>query len=62
VERYQGDRRGGAEPDSERSFLGPTLSYQAIESPRHKVMISEKVARQLKTLGMAEVDPDADKE
>jgi hypothetical protein len=25
--------------------LGPTLSFQAMESPRHKVQISENVAR-----------------
>lgn len=25
--------------------LGPTLSYQAIGSPRHKIQISENVAR-----------------
>ncbi|MFK3794776.1 hypothetical protein [Pseudomonas sp. NPDC088444] len=42
--------------------LGPTLSYEAVGSPRHKVTISENVARQLRELGMAEKDPDADEE
>ncbi|MGF6125148.1 hypothetical protein QF019_000337 [Pseudomonas frederiksbergensis] len=27
--------------------LGPTISYQAMESPRHKVQISENVAHQI---------------
>jgi hypothetical protein len=40
--------------------LGPTLSYQAIESPRHRITISENVARQLLALGMIEQDPEAD--
>ncbi|MFJ3153555.1 hypothetical protein ACIPIX_05360 [Pseudomonas protegens] len=31
--------------------LGPTLSYQAIESPRHKITVSENVARMIQTAG-----------
>ncbi|MBK5541547.1 hypothetical protein JFV28_20235 [Pseudomonas sp. TH05] len=31
--------------------LGPTLSYQAIESPRHKVTVSENVARMIQAAG-----------
>lgn len=31
--------------------LGPTLSYQAIESPRHKIQVSENVARMIKAAG-----------
>lgn len=35
--------------------LGPTLSYQAIESPRHKVTISENVARMFRDESLAEL-------
>lgn len=35
--------------------LGPTLSYQAIESPRHKVTISENVARMFRKESLAEL-------
>src|SRR5471030_2151513 len=35
--------------------LGPTLSYQAIGSPRHKVQISEKVARMFREESLAEL-------
>lgn len=31
--------------------LGPTLSYQAIESPRHKIKVSENVARMIHSAG-----------
>lgn len=31
--------------------LGPTLSYQAIESPRHKITVSENVARMIQVAG-----------
>lgn len=31
--------------------LGPTLSYQAIESPRHKITVSENVARMIQAAG-----------
>ncbi|MDP9512315.1 hypothetical protein Q7O56_25120 [Pseudomonas protegens] len=31
--------------------LGPTLSYQAIESPRHKITVSENVARMIQAVG-----------
>ncbi|WP_339069688.1 hypothetical protein WIN67_17875 [Pseudomonas idahonensis] len=31
--------------------LGPTLSYQAIESPRHKINVSENVARMIQAAG-----------
>lgn len=31
--------------------LGPTLSYQAIESPRHKITVSENVARMIHAVG-----------
>ncbi|BCQ63157.1 hypothetical protein PBOI14_49070 [Pseudomonas sp. Boi14] len=31
--------------------LGPTLSYQAIESPRHKFQVSENVARMIQAAG-----------
>ena len=34
--------------------LGPTLSCRAMESPRHKVQISENVARKLRQAGFAE--------
>lgn len=30
---------------------GPTLSYQAIESPRHKITVSENVARMIHAAG-----------
>jgi hypothetical protein len=42
--------------------LGPTLSYEAVGSPRHKITISENVARQLRALGMLEPDPEADED
>lgn len=35
--------------------LGPTLSYQAIETPRHKVQISENVARMFRYESLAEL-------
>ncbi|MBK5416388.1 hypothetical protein [Pseudomonas sp. TH31] len=38
--------------------LGPTLSYQAIGSPRHKVLISENVARMFRNESMAELKRD----
>ncbi|QQX60904.1 hypothetical protein [Pseudomonas chlororaphis] len=39
--------------------LGPTLSYQAIESPRHKVQISENVARVFRNESLAELKRDS---
>jgi hypothetical protein len=36
--------------------LGPTLSYQAIESPRHKVTISENVARMFERESRREIE------
>ncbi|APC18967.1 hypothetical protein BLL42_25890 [Pseudomonas frederiksbergensis] len=38
--------------------LGPTLSYQAMESPRHKVKISETVARMFRNESLAELRRD----
>lgn len=38
--------------------LGPTLSYQAMESPRHKVQISENVARELYNQSLTELRRD----
>ena len=38
--------------------LGPTLSFQAIESPRHKVQISENVARMFRNESLAELRRD----
>ena len=38
--------------------LGPTLSYQAIQSPRHKVLISENVARMFQKKSLAELRRD----
>lgn len=38
--------------------LGPTLSYQAIESPRHKVQISENVARLFEQESLRELRKD----
>lgn len=38
--------------------LGPTLSFQAMESPRHKVQISENVARELYNQSLAELRCD----
>lgn len=38
--------------------LGPTLSYQAIQSPRHKVQISENVARMFRNESLAELKRD----
>ncbi|WP_443218328.1 hypothetical protein [Pseudomonas sp. TNT2022 ID1044] len=35
--------------------LGPTLSFQAIDSPRHKVQISENVARMFRNESIAEM-------
>ncbi len=31
--------------------LGPALSYQAIECPRHKITVSENVARMIQAAG-----------
>ena len=31
--------------------LGPTLSYQTIECPRHKITVSENVARIIQAAG-----------
>jgi hypothetical protein len=31
--------------------LGPTFSYQAIESPRHNIQVSENVARMIRFAG-----------
>lgn len=31
--------------------LGPNLSYQSIESPRHKITVSENVARMIEAAG-----------
>lgn len=38
--------------------LGLTLSYQAIQSPRHKLLISENVARMFQKESMAELKRD----
>ncbi|MCY7264340.1 hypothetical protein [Pseudomonas protegens] len=38
--------------------LGPTLSYQAIESPRHKITVSENVARMFREESLAELRRD----
>ena len=38
--------------------LGPTLSYQAIQSPRHKVQISENVARMFRNESLRELRKD----
>jgi len=38
--------------------LGPTLSYQAIECPRHKVQISENVARMFENESRREIMRD----
>lgn len=38
--------------------LGPSLSYQAIGSPRHKVQISENVARMFRNESLAELKRD----
>lgn len=38
--------------------LGPTLSFQAMESPRHKVQISENVARMFRDASLAELKRD----
>ncbi|UVM01977.1 hypothetical protein LOY41_12015 [Pseudomonas atacamensis] len=42
--------------------LVPTLSFQAMESPRHKVQIGENVARmfQMKSLAEMKRDPGDD--
>ncbi|MFJ2481798.1 hypothetical protein ACIOWE_16080 [Pseudomonas sp. NPDC087598] len=39
--------------------LGPSLSYQAIQSPRHKVLISETVARMFRNESLAELKRDS---
>lgn len=38
--------------------LGPTLSFQAMESPRHKVQISENVARMFRDQSLIELKRD----
>ena len=38
--------------------LGPTLSFQAMESTRHKVQISENVARMFREESLAELRCD----
>ncbi len=38
--------------------LGPTLSYQAMESPRHNVQISENVARIFRNESLVELKRD----
>jgi len=38
--------------------LGPTLSFQAMESSRHKVQISENVARMFRDESLAELRRD----
>ena len=38
--------------------LGPTLSYQAMESPRHKVQISENVAQMFRNESLAKIHRD----
>jgi len=38
--------------------LGPTLSYQAIQSPRHQVLISENVARMFRNGSLSELKRD----
>lgn len=38
--------------------LGPSLSYQSIQSPRHKVQISENVARMFRNESLAELKRD----
>ncbi|KAB0502810.1 hypothetical protein [Pseudomonas lini] len=40
--------------------LGPTLSFQAMESPRHKVQISENVARMFRNQSLAKIHRDTD--
>ena len=35
--------------------LGPTLSFQAMESPRHKVQISENMTRMFRDVSLAEL-------
>ena len=39
--------------------LGPTLSFQAMESPRHKVQISENVARMFRNESLMELKRDS---
>ncbi len=58
LERHHGNQRGGAEPDSEGLCAQPTLSYQAMESPRHKVQISENVVRMFREKSLAELKRD----
>ena len=38
--------------------LGPTLSFQAMESPRHKVQISENVARMFRNESLREINKE----
>jgi hypothetical protein len=38
--------------------LGPTPSFQAMESPRHKVQISENVARMFRNESLRELRED----
>jgi hypothetical protein len=38
--------------------LGPNLSFQAMDSPRHKVQISENVARMFRNESLAELRRD----
>lgn len=42
--------------------LGPTLSYQAIESPRHKITVSENVARMIQAAGQRQASQIDDEE
>jgi hypothetical protein len=39
--------------------LGPTLSYEAIQSPRHKITISENVARMFERESRREIARDS---
>lgn len=38
--------------------LGPTLSFQAMESPRNEIVISENVAREFRNQSLAELKRD----
>ncbi|MCC3698808.1 hypothetical protein [Pseudomonas phage PseuP_222] len=42
--------------------LGPALSYQAIESPRHKIKVSENVARMIQAAGQRQASQIDDEE
>lgn len=42
--------------------LGPMLSYQAIQSPRHRVQISESVARMFRNESLSELKRDPEDE